>query len=178
MRKRSRHDAGASLVLVLAIFGFLALLIMLFCVKFTGFMGSYHEQRSAIEAAALAAVKDLSAIVITDPNFGLVGLFDSSPIGSNTVAGDGFDTSVTGINTLLGTIRLDLIISDYLQDPLMNQLAITDYNNALITQTNLVTALNAAIAPGGTVHQLALVNPFSAVAVSAVSYRLWCAANI
>jgi len=146
----SRRNAGASLVLVIAVFGMLALMIMLFCLKFTGFMGSYHEQRSAIEAAALAAAKDLSAIVIADPNFGLIGLSDSSPIGTATAAGDGYYMPVTGINTLLGTIRLDLIISDYLEDPLMKQLAMTDYNNALIAQKNLVTALTAAIANGGT----------------------------
>jgi hypothetical protein len=150
MTNRFRRDKGASLVLVIAIFGFLALMIMVFCLKFTGFMGSYHEQRSAIEAAALAAAKDLSAIVIVDPNFGLIGLSDSSPIGTATAARDGFDSPVTGINTLFGTIRLDLIISDYLQDPLMRQLALNDYTNALVTQKNLVAALNAATASGGT----------------------------
>ena len=150
MNKRFHRDRGASLVLVIAVFGMLALLIMIFCLKFTGFVGSYHEQRSAIEAAALAAAKDLSAVVITDPNFGLIGLSDCSPIGSATAAGDGYDCPVTGINTLLGTIRLDLIISDYLEDPLMNQLALNDYNNALNAQKNLVTALTAAAAPGGT----------------------------
>ncbi len=153
--KRSlKREAGASLVLVIAIFGTLALLIMIFCLKFTGFMGSYHEQRSAIEAAALAAAKDLSAIVIVDPNFGLIGLSDASPIGTATAAGDQFYTPVTGINTLLGTIRLDLIISDYLQDPLMKQLAMTDYNNAISAQKNLVAALNAAITPGGTITDI------------------------
>jgi hypothetical protein len=134
----------------LAALGFIGLAIMLFCLKFTGFIGTFHQQRTAIEAAALAAAKDLSAIVIDDPNFGLVGLSDSSPTGTATVAGDGYYTPVTGINTLFGTIRLDMIISDYLQDPLMNQLAVNDYKNALVAQRNLVKALNNAIAPGGT----------------------------
>jgi hypothetical protein len=150
MTHRSRRRHGASLVLVIAIFGGIALMIMIFCLKFTGFMGSYHEQRTAIEAAALAAAKDLSAIVIDDPNFGLIGLSDASPIGTATAAGDGYYTSATGINTLLGTIRLDLIIADYLEDPLMKQLALNDYNNAMTTQQNLVNALNLAVAPNGT----------------------------
>ena len=150
MKNRSRRSAGASLVLVIAVLGVLGLMIMVFCLTFTGFMGSYHEQRSAIEAAALAAAKDLSAIVISDPNFGFIGLSDSSPIGTATAAGDGFYTPVTGINTLLGTIRLDIIIADYLQDPLMKQLTLADYKNALIAQQNLSTALNAAIKTGGT----------------------------
>ena len=113
-------------------------------------IGSYHEQRSAIEASTLAAAKDLSAIVINDPNFGYIGLSDSAPIGTSTAAGDGYFTSVTGINTLLGTIRLDLIIADYLQDPIMTQLAMTDYCNALTAQQNLVTALTNACAANGT----------------------------
>ena len=117
---------------------------------FTGMLGSYQEQRTAIEAASLAAAKDLSAIVIDDPNFGLIGLSDSSPTGTATTAGDGFYTSVTGVNTLFGTIRLDMIIADYLQDPVMSQLAQTDYANALIAQKNLVTALQTASAPYGT----------------------------
>ncbi len=149
---KRRNTRGASLVLSIAIFGGLALMIMLFCLKFTGFMGSYHEQRSAIEAAALAAAKDLSAIVIVDPNFGLIGLSDCSPVGTATAAGDGYYTPVTGINTLLGTIRLDMIIATYLQDPVMTQLAQADYKNALVAQKNLVSALNAAVAPGGTLQ--------------------------
>jgi hypothetical protein len=139
MMKRPNRKRGASLTLVIAIFGVLALMILLFCLKFTGFVGSYHEQRSAIEAAALAAAKDLSAIAILDPNFGWIGLSDSSPVGTATAARDGFYTPVTGINTLFGTIRLDLIISDYLEDPLMNQLAVNDYNNALMPMETFST---------------------------------------
>jgi len=149
-RDNLRRQAGASLVLVLAIFGFLALMILFFCLGFTGLIGSYHEQRSAVEAAALAAAKDLSAIVIDDPNFGLIGLSDSSPIGTSSKAADGYYTPVTGINTLFGTIRLDMIIADYMQDPIMTQLATTDYNNALTAQKNLLAALTAAAAPNGT----------------------------
>jgi hypothetical protein len=145
-----RRRRGASLVLVIAIFVGLALIVLLFCLGFTGLIGSYHEQRSAVEASALAAAKDLSAIVIDDPNFGLIGLSDSPPIGTATAAGDGYDTSVTGINTLFGTIRLDLIIADTMQDPLMTQLALADYKNALVAQASLGTALNAAVALNGT----------------------------
>lgn len=144
-----RKSSGAALVMVIAVVGGLAIGIMFFCLKYTGFIGSYHEQRSAIEAAALAAAKDVSAIVIDDPNFGLIGLSDSSPIGTNTSAGDNFYTPVTGINTLLGTIRLDMIAADYLQDPIMKTLVANDYQLALNAQQNLVAALKTAI-DGGT----------------------------
>ncbi|MDR3614817.1 MAG: hypothetical protein P4L53_14760 [Candidatus Obscuribacterales bacterium] len=148
--KKVRGKSGASLALVITVLGGLGLLIAACCLTFTGMLGSYQEQRSAIEAASLAAAKDLSAIVIEDPNFGFIGLSDSSPTGTATTAGDGFYTSVTGINTLFGTIRLDMIIADYLQDPVMSQLVATDYANALIAQKNLVDALNKASAPYGT----------------------------
>ena len=144
-----RTSSGASLALALAVFGFLAMAIMLFSLGFTGLLGSYHEQRSALEAATLAAAKDVSSIVINDPNFGFIGLSDASPIGRGTTAGDNFFTPVTGINTLFATIRLDMIVAHYMQDPVMAKLAMQDYNNALIAQTNLCQTINAAVAVGG-----------------------------
>ena len=147
---QTRESSGATLALVLAVFGSAALAIMLFCLAFTGFIGSYHEQKSALEAAALAASKDMSSIVIEDPNFGFIGLSDSSPVGTNTRAGDNSFTPVIGINTLFATIKLDMLIAHCMQDPVMKAMCKIDYNNALLAQANLNTALQAAAVGGGT----------------------------
>ena len=46
-----------------------ALILLLFWLCLAGLFSNPLEQPSAVEAGALAAVKDLSAIVISDPNF-------------------------------------------------------------------------------------------------------------
>lgn len=129
-----------------ATFGVL-LAIFLFALGITRMMGTNHEQKSSIEAAALAAAKDLSRIVILDNNFGFVGLSDSAPIGQFTIAGDGYCLQVHGINTLLGTIRLDMIIADAINDPIMLQFAKNDYANARLAANNLVSVLQLALGP-------------------------------
>lgn len=145
----SRKNSGNMLVFIVCCLG-LALSLILFGLNYVRFLGSYQEQKSAIDAASMAAAKAMGRIVISDPNFGYVGLSDSAPSANGTVAGDNWDMPVTGINTLFGTIRLDLIISDNLQDPVMNSLAMRDYNRARTVQTDLVAALQAAATPNGT----------------------------
>ncbi|NJL73487.1 MAG: hypothetical protein HC888_19155 [Candidatus Competibacteraceae bacterium] len=79
-------------------------------------LGTNSEQRTAIEAAALAAARDLSMIAIDTPDYGFVSLSDSAPIGSTTAAADNFYTPVRSINGIIGTLRLDMIIADKLGD--------------------------------------------------------------
>lgn len=138
------------LVLVVGIAVGALILFLLFGLKFTRILANNQEQKTSIEAAALAAAKDLSRIVIEDPYFGFVSLSDYAPIGTNTAAQDNFYMPVEGINTLLGTVRLDMIIADYMQDPIMQQCAANDYQHALQAQKSLTAALQSAVLPGGT----------------------------
>jgi hypothetical protein len=149
-RRTRANERGGTLALVLAVLLGILMVIILFSLWYTRFLGAHLEQTTAIEAASLAAAKDLGRIVVEDPYFGFVGLSDSPPTGKGTTAGDDFYMPVTGINTLFATIRLDLIISDYASDPLMRVLATDDYNHALAAKDELVAALNAAVQPGGT----------------------------
>ncbi len=90
------------IVLVVAILAGLIVTVILFMLGYVRILGSHSEQRTAIESAALAAAKDLSRIVVEDPNFGLISLSDAAPVGTNTAAGDRYFMPVHGINTLLG----------------------------------------------------------------------------
>jgi hypothetical protein len=107
-----RSDRGNMIALLAAITLGLVLVLLIFALRFTRFLGSNQEQRTAIEAAALAAANDISRITIDDPNFGMIALSDFAPVGFDTVAVDKQPTPVRGINTVLATVRVDMIIAD------------------------------------------------------------------
>src|SRR5579883_2106806 len=89
--KRLKHRKRANvIVFMVAVSGTFLLAFMLFALSFARLLGTNHEQKSGIDAAALAAAKDLSRIVVDDPNFGLIGLSDSAPIGRGSIAGDNY----------------------------------------------------------------------------------------
>jgi hypothetical protein len=147
---RPKRDAGNVLPLIVAVTAFVLLVLVILGLKYVRILGSYQEQRTAIDAAALAAAKSLSRIVVEDPNLGFISLSDAAPIGKGTMAQDGYYLPVQSINTVLGTIRLDMIVADYMQDPIMKQCAIDDYQKAMKAQQKLMDALKAAAQPGGT----------------------------
>ncbi len=154
------------IVLVVAILAGLVVAVILFMLGYIRILGSHSEQRTAIESAALAAAKDLSRIVVEDPNFGFVSLSDAAPVGTNTSAGDRYFMPVHGINTLLGTIRLDLIVADQLNDPVMKEFIDKDYDNAMLAKDRLVTVLESSVtgASGGLARDKdgAVVDPYDA----------------
>jgi hypothetical protein len=144
-----RHSRGNVLILVIAVMCFIVLPVAFFTQQFVRTTGSQQEQRTAIEAASMAVAKDLQRIVIDDPNFGLISLSDCPPVGKDTKAQDNWFCNVRGINTVLGTIRLDMIISDQLNSTIMRLACDRDYTNAMAAKNRLVTLLQASIKPGG-----------------------------
>jgi hypothetical protein len=132
----------------------LVILAMFFFLDTSRFLGSRGEQATAIEAAALAAAKDISNIVIDDSDLGFISLSDMAPAGRNTTAGDNYYLSVRGINSVLATVRLDMIIADLLNDNTMRKCALRDYDSAMRARANLITALQNAIASGGFGHDV------------------------
>ena len=128
-----------------------ALILLLFWLCLAGLFSNPLEQPSAVEAGALAAVKDLSAIVISDPNFGLIGLTDCSPVSStDTTVRHRHFPRATGINTLFSTIRLHLIAGDAFKDAFLTRRALTEYRYGLAAQHRLLDALRAATLHDGT----------------------------
>src|SRR4051794_8014763 len=110
MLKRSAR--GSTIVLIAAISLGLVVALIFFFLNYTRLMGSNAEQKKAIEAAALSAANDMSDIVINTKEFGFVSLSEQAPIGKATAAGDLHYLPVHGINTLIGTARLDAVIAD------------------------------------------------------------------
>lgn len=144
----SRRNSGNMLILITA-FVFLVLVIALFALGFVRMLGTNSEQRTAIEAAAIAAARDLSAIVVNTPECGYVSLSDYAPVGTATANGDGYAMPVRSINTLIGTARLDLIIGDLMNQPTMKEFAKKDMQDALSAKDQLLNVLAASLAPGG-----------------------------
>ncbi|MGD9684262.1 MAG: pilus assembly protein TadG-related protein [Candidatus Obscuribacterales bacterium] len=145
--RRNRH--GNMLILIIA-FTFIVLALALVGLNFMRLIGTNSEQRTATEAAAIAAARDLSMIVVNTPECGYVALSDYAPAGSGTNAGDGYPLPVRSINTLIGTARLDLIIGDLMGQQVMIDLANKDMQDVLSAKDQLLSVLNNACLPGGT----------------------------
>lgn len=144
-----RKADGNMLVLVTAVTVGIVVAILIFMVGYVSLMGTQTERKTAIESAALTAAREMSKIVVDNNDFGMVGLSDSAPIGTDTAAADNYYTAVHGINTILGTTLLDYIIGDALGDTELKNLAIADYNKARNAADQLHAALVASIASGG-----------------------------
>jgi hypothetical protein len=148
-----RTSKGSVLLLVLAVTLGIITAIIIFSISYVRLTGTQSQQKSAIEAAALAAARELSKIVVDTPQFGFIGLSDSAPNGSNTSSGDGYDNSVHSINTLMGTTLLDYLIgedigSDYGGDE-VKIMARQDLESLKTAAATLMTALNTSITPTG-----------------------------
>lgn len=98
LRPGIRRERGSMLALSIALLLGFVLLLAFFGLRFTRMLGSHQEQKTAIEAAALAAANSISRIVVLDPVLGYVGLSDGAPRGKRTAAQDGFGLQVRGIN--------------------------------------------------------------------------------
>lgn len=160
----SRSESGNTLTLIAAITAGVLIIILLFALGYIRLTGSNQEQRTAVEAAALAAAKETSRIVINDPNFGYVSISDAAPIGKATAAGDNYFMPVNGINTMMGTIRLDLIIAESLSNPAMKALAKRDLANLKLAKDNLANEIRQALTGSGSSKDIDgnPVNPYTA----------------
>lgn len=149
LAKSTRKQDGNMLILVTAVTVGIVIAILVFMVGYVRLMGTQTERKTAIESAALTAAREMSRIVIENNDFGMVGLSDSAPIGTDTQAADNFYTAVHGINTILGTTLLDYIIADTLGDTELRNLADQDFTKARAAADQLTAALSASVAPGG-----------------------------
>lgn len=154
---QGRRQHGNMIALVGAIGAGLLVALLLFALAYTRLLGGNQDQKTAIEAASLAAAKDLGRIVLKDDHFGWVSLSDYAPTGSMTKAPDGLYQPVYSINTILATIRLDMILADQVAAATGNpasinmwrNLADKDYNAAMTAKSNLSALLQNSLLPGG-----------------------------
>jgi hypothetical protein len=142
----ARSQKGNMIVLIAAVTVGLVVALIFFCLNYSRLIGSNAEQKKAIEASALAAANDLSSIVIDTPEMGYVSLSDQAPVGTFTKAGDQFFMPIRGINTIIGTARLDSIIANQIPGASsMQTLAQNDLTNAKSVISQLDKVLTAAL---------------------------------
>ena len=135
---------GGILPLLLVTLGGIVLVLAVFSWRFTSMLGTHQEQTTATQAAALAAARAMSSIVVNDPQFGYISLTDSAAKGKGITASDGYALPVRSFNDLLATIRLDMIIADTIGDQSMRQFADADYQSLMGAKDRLIQSLQAA----------------------------------
>src|ERR1700733_14830175 len=145
MTRKVRNQHGSVLIIIILPVAFILLPLLMVLSQ----MGLYAVDRSRVqsivEAASLLAANDLSRIVINDPNFGYVGLSSYPPTGRATCAADGEPLPVTGINTLVGTIRQNTFIARELGNDTMYARADADRSRLCTTIKELNTALKDSL---------------------------------
>jgi len=113
---RQRDHRGGILIMFVLMMPFL-LCCFLAIAHVSILMLEKERLQIAADAAALAAANELSRIVVEDPHFGPVALSDYPAIGEATLAADGQPLPVLGINTMVATARLDLLIARDCETP-------------------------------------------------------------
>jgi hypothetical protein len=113
--KRLSKQAGNTLVLVMVTIGIVALIAAFIILNYNQLLGAHKEIQTGIDAAALAAAKDMSRVVVNGP-LGRIGLVDDTPafVVPNGMTGKADPRPIIGVNTLMGTLRLDAIIASKL----------------------------------------------------------------
>jgi hypothetical protein len=144
---KARNSRGNILIIVIVI----GILLIVVCgglyVNVARLLVVRNDEQTAIEAACLAAVGDISKIVINDEHFGYVSLSDYPPFGQSTRAPDGEPVCVLGINTILGTCRLETILANQLDEPDLQEMAEADRLAALKAARTLTDAIKSSLDP-------------------------------
>lgn len=142
MKKNSRNTKGNVLVMTTVVVCLVFVPAFILVSQFGLFFVERDKAANATDGACLLAANGISRIVINDPHFGYVSLSNYPPTGAGTLAVDGEPLPVTSINTLLGTIRQNMIVAKGLNNKAMEDLAEIDRQYAFAT----ITQLNKAIA--------------------------------
>ena len=121
-----RNKKGNILLMVFVCICFLVAPTLMFMCECCLQIVARSRAQSVVEAAGLIAANDLSKIIIDDSHYGLVSLSNYPPIGKGTCAPDGEPLPVTGINTLVGTVRQNAIVAQELQNAQMSFLVDRD----------------------------------------------------
>lgn len=141
-----RNHRGNVMILVAAVTLGIVVAVILFALDYNQFLGASHQHLTAVESAGLAAAQDLSRIVVRDQNYGYISLTDYPPVGAKTLAADGRPLPVTGINTIIGTARVDMLIANNIGNAQMVKMAERDYENAQAAARLLTDCLKSALA--------------------------------
>ncbi|MBI5173891.1 MAG: hypothetical protein HY986_13465 [Candidatus Melainabacteria bacterium] len=105
----------------------------------------YKRLRLPMEQAALAASREMTRIVVEDPKFGYVGLFDAIPL---TAYRSGKKTAVKpvrSVNTLLAASRLELLLADRLGSSVLRREAEENFKATFEAARKLETQMERSL---------------------------------
>lgn len=145
LRDARGKRASAMLFLMLIFATALVIFFATSCASVVKFFTAHRHADSAVEAASLAAARELSQVVVEDPNFGFVGLSDGAPTASSALAQDGKPIPVVGINTLVATARTSMLVAKHLNNEEYLRLATLDAANTKAAARRLVEGLKLAM---------------------------------
>jgi len=143
-RKLYRYQSGGIIIAVVVTCG-LFLSLFMFVAQIGVYLTERKRAQDVVDAAGLVAANEFSRIIINDVNFGYVSLSNYPPIGKATVAPDGEPLPVCGINTLIGTLRLNAIVAHELNNGTMRQLVENDRSLLQLTIEQLNDALDESL---------------------------------
>lgn len=144
-KSAQRSNKGNILLLILACTCLILVPLLILVAQGGFYFVDRDRAKNAVEAAALVAANDLSRVIINDSEFGYVSLSNFPPNGEGTLARDGEALPVTGINTLMGTIRQIAILGHELQNSTLKELAEDDRESLESTIDDLNAALSGAL---------------------------------
>ena len=131
----ARCRANGSMLLVVGTGCFICFVLGIASLDF-GLLCFYRQrQQSATEAVALCAASRLGQVVIDDEQMGLVGLSDHVPGGKSAYCrgADNYPVRARSINTILATIRQNMIIAGLSRNNYMREIARQDLRQAMLT---------------------------------------------
>ena len=131
--------------MITAVLCFVVVPVFMICSQVFFYFVERTRTQSVVEAASLVAANDISRIIVDDPNFGFVALSNYPPVGRATCAPDGEPLPVTGINTLVATVRQNTILARELENATMDNLAAGDHENLKGTIANLNATLQQSV---------------------------------
>jgi hypothetical protein len=135
------------IVLMIFVIGIFLMILLPPLLQIAQHQALASRQQAALQAASLAAARDLEKIIVNDPHFGYIALSDYPPFGKATIAPDGEPLPVLGINTVLGTARLEIIVANALDDAELCALAKVDADASRQAAKLLQDTLNKSLAP-------------------------------
>lgn len=145
----ARSSNGNILFMITAVLCFVVLPLFMVCSQVFFFFIERSRTQSVVEAASLIAANDVSRIIVNDPDFGFVALSNYPPVGVATCAADGEPLPVTGINTLVATVRQNTIVAKELENPTIDRLAENDHHSLQRTVDTLNSTLSRSLSGNG-----------------------------
>ncbi|QQR57089.1 MAG: hypothetical protein IPG59_19200 [Candidatus Melainabacteria bacterium] len=145
LRNTRRSNSGAAMLMIILICVAALAVAIVTGVSLIKFTVASQRAEAACEAASLTAVKELSKIVIDDPNFGLIGLGNYAPSETGILAGDGKPLPVVSINSVMASARVAMLLSERLGSAEFRRLATHDALCAQKASANLTSELKKAL---------------------------------